>query len=197
MTTRPHCSKSPPTGTGRRPMPESTTASWRIGCAAPGITGYLVTVITSSRPEHEEREGTVVHSVGGTHRAGRADNGCCSHPFPGRAGAIVPLHPEPDCARGAARKRGSDVRLHNRQHDKRVWVGRLRQDDEISPRPEWLCRRPAMDEDNYGVFKADSRQFEMKMPPHPPPPPTRTWLSRTAVGDREHLGRRSTFSACC
>ena len=34
MNTRPHCSKSRPTGTGGQQMPGSTTASWRIAYAA-------------------------------------------------------------------------------------------------------------------------------------------------------------------
>jgi hypothetical protein len=34
MNTRQHCNKSPPTGTGGKQMPGSTTASWRIGYAA-------------------------------------------------------------------------------------------------------------------------------------------------------------------
>src|SRR3954465_1446891 len=34
MNTHQHCSKPPPTGTAGWPMPESTTASWRIRCAA-------------------------------------------------------------------------------------------------------------------------------------------------------------------
>jgi len=34
MNTRPHCSKSPPTGIGGQPMPGSITANWRIRSAA-------------------------------------------------------------------------------------------------------------------------------------------------------------------
>src|SRR5205085_10695275 len=43
MNTRQHCSTSPLTGTAGRPMPESTTTSWRIRCAAsPPNAGFHI-----------------------------------------------------------------------------------------------------------------------------------------------------------
>src|ERR1700747_3401216 len=43
MNTRLHCRISPPTGTGGRPMPGSTIASWRIGSAAsPQKDGFRI-----------------------------------------------------------------------------------------------------------------------------------------------------------
>ena len=43
MNTRPHCSKSRPTGTGGQQMPGSTTASWRIAYAAsPPTAGFRI-----------------------------------------------------------------------------------------------------------------------------------------------------------
>jgi hypothetical protein len=43
MNTRPHCSKSRPTGIGGQPTPASTIASWRIGSAAsPPNAGFRI-----------------------------------------------------------------------------------------------------------------------------------------------------------